>query len=259
MKATFNYTGRQKINQKQGHVAFELEPDDDGAWRLTVQLDLAHLRHAPEPNDQIRIELYGTYDSVVIDAGTVEDPRLPTRRLLDRVPQEGQLYGRVKVVRRVDGSGLIVAIAERVRIVTADSTTDSLLPIQPKNIQPEVWRLEFDPDPVLLYDDSIRQAGLAHHVGDQLFKALVFPEAVRQILRELRRRGEEQSVDLDDPEDVWTGWHGWAERMAGRDAPEFVDEDSWRDFIAAAVEAFARDAKSLSCFVQVTDALEDPS
>ena len=30
----------------------------------------------------------------------------------------------------------------------------------------------------------------------------------------------------------------WAERMAGRDAPEFGDQDAWRDFIADAVEAF---------------------
>lgn len=255
MKATFNYTGRQKISQKQGHVGIELEPDDGGTWRLTVNLDLSHLKPLPQGTDRIVVELYGTYDSIPIDAGTFEEPRLPKRRLIDNVPQEGQLHGRVKVVRDVDSSGLIVAIADRIRIVTADATTDSLLPIQPKNIAPEVWRLEFDEEPVLLYDDSIRQAGLAHHVSDRLFRSLVFPGVVRQILSETRIRGDQNDIDLDDVSDPWALWTRWAERTAGRDAPAFSDEDAWQDFVNDAVAMFAGDSKSLQAFVQIADAM----
>lgn len=259
MKRTFNYTGRQKINRDRIYLQLDPEPGDE--WRFTAQLDLEGLETSP--TDRVFIDVYGTYAATEIDCGTVGDLKLPSRRRVTSIPNEGHRLGQVRVVDVNGTVGRIVAAATQVPIVEPDSPTDSLLPIQAQDIAPETWQLQLAPRPVLKYDRSIAEHDLKHHVTGGLFRGLVYPAVVRMIIQELQRKIEGGDLDPEEtPEDgtderIWWEWKVVAEAHAGRPVPDETDDLDWTEFTTAVVQRFSKDLNALGCFLDAAQTLED--
>jgi hypothetical protein len=133
------------------------------------------------------------------------------------------------------GKPMLLASCENIR-PRNNSDAESLLPMEPADLGEELWRFKMQADgPVILYNREVFATASAA-TGFPPFQALVMPEALRQVCRELARA----PARLSDESDVLFDWGQWLDGL-GVDRPPGADEeesvrDTWVDEV---VEVFA--------------------
>jgi hypothetical protein len=151
-----------------------------------------------------------------------------------------RVFFTLKVVDESEIVGRILGLDENIQPEQADSTIESgrrgILPIVPKGLGHEIWRVEFDsPDVCLVVNEDV--PGIKERLRwDPLLQATIYPAALRMILREALERGGSS----DDGEESWESrWLKFGKGMHsdGAKPPEgSEDREEWIDEV---VESFA--------------------
>ncbi|MBJ7354360.1 MAG: hypothetical protein JHC98_06000 [Thermoleophilaceae bacterium] len=152
-------------------------------------------------------------------------------------------------------SGLLLAVADEIRPTDAsghggeDSKWESvpLLHLRPAELDGLLWRVDLTGSwPMLEYEESVPDNRLEHFVRGQLFRSLVLPEVVRQILTKL----VVEEKDLEHDEGTWqAGWIDLGGEWAGDDPPADKDDEAMIGWVEDAVRGFARATKAKLGFI----------
>jgi hypothetical protein len=230
-----NFTGRRRI--PRGNIDIVIH---EGSPRtFDASFDLDGMRFPPE--SRIYLEAMCAGSSVIqrYSFGTIELSTAPPRRVLDELDGE-RVFFTLKVVDESEDLGKILGLAEGIQPEQVDSTNESgrrgILPIVPKSLGQEIWRVAYDePEVCLLVNDQV--PGIKDRLRwDPLLQATIYPAAFRMILTEAVERGASD----DDGEELWmTRWLKFAKSLHPEAAtlPEGEeDQEAWIDDV---VESFA--------------------
>lgn len=240
----FNYTGRKKIPRKQ--VEIRIVADDD-AISFDCQLDLAGLNLPPDA--QVVVEAYTRFAFQRFPFGTVNDIRAPGDTRLGMFEGNPNVRYRVKVMDRSTAHGRLVAVADRLSAMGDDEDTGDrrpLLPVEYSDLGDQIWQIDTEGDePVLLLNQEIDGISGAAQ-GDEAFLSLVYPAAVREVLRYvLIECGHDDDETADD--DPNTLWIRFAMRFNRGQRPPSVAGDDYGPlfgWIEEVVDGFATELKA---------------
>lgn len=248
-----NSTGRKKILREDIQVF--VHQGSDGVLTFDAILDLAE--YELPPNAQVFVEAYRQSTFMRFEYGTVAAPQAPsgsTRRLTEFATKDGLLF-RIKVTSIGERPGQLLADGDSIPISSDEQQPDRripLLPPLPYELEEEVWRIDFAADGPLLLVNK--------HVGDwkavaasPMFRSLVFPSAMRQVLRQVIVI--EAIYDDDDPRSWQSRWLSFAQSLGVGNSPAHSAEDVEKlEWIESVVAAFSRNHRFLAhykdCFAQ---------
>lgn len=213
LSARSNPTGLKEIDRSRVSISvIEL----DGSRSFT--LDRLDLKDTGLSNDlQVVVVARAGNTSVRYIAGTVaglSKDSLP----LDMLDRSQPL--RFRVILHKTGDPKLEASVENLR-ARDDAQSESLLPMEPADLEEQLWRLLITDDgPILQFNSKVfpNAAGAENFVP---FSALVLPEALRQALMALA----EDPSRIDDENDTWNAWGPWLDTL-GADRPSSDWEDA---------------------------------
>ncbi|MEM6256841.1 MAG: hypothetical protein AAGI37_00845 [Planctomycetota bacterium] len=192
---SFNYTNRRKLNREHTQIALSPKKDaKDGVRTFTAELSLPDKLH---PDALVFIEAYrGSPPARMRFAwGSVANPQPPDDcRLTDFANDTAPPLFRVKVTDVAEKPGRLLANGSQIKPTDPDEAPDTrkgiLYTSWGENNGP-VWVVSFEniDGPELIIDESAdpdHDLPLTKH-----FKALVYPEIIRQVLARLLFSEEE--------------------------------------------------------------------
>lgn len=234
-----NFTGRRRIPRER----VQIEVFDGAPRTFNAVIDLSEI--AMPPQAAVFLEAMCAGSNVVerIDCGDVGDLKPLQGRRLETIEGENVFFA-LKVIDRTERFGRILGVAENIRPERAGKQTAAgrrgILPIEPKDLGEELWRLEFGENDVFLLVNSGVPNLVERARCDPLFYSVVYPEVVRRVLRE----AFEQNADCDDEEDRWpTMWLRFGKGLhPEREAPPTGEdrEDEQGDWIEDVVTEFCK-------------------
>jgi hypothetical protein len=234
MKRRFNYTGRQKLRHED--VVICLQQDGAGVF---CQMDLRLDRYHFPVDAMLCVEAYRNFYKERHEFGRIGSLRRPIEFQLKNFPGTTAVRFRVKVVEP-GGTGRILAHADGLvpRTPTEQQRAGlCLLPVRySADLDGELWRLNWDngEGPVLLeINAGVPDPESVVHRPE--FRAAVFPEVLRQILRRAYEQGGQE-----DEEETWPShWLRFAEEGLGvPPPPESAEEYEVEEWINEAVRKF---------------------
>ncbi|MBX2905167.1 MAG: hypothetical protein KF744_03960 [Taibaiella sp.] len=241
----FNYTNRKKIPHEFIDISLSIVA---GATHFNASINFPE-NSFPE-NAKVYIEPYYGPSYLRFDFGTVKNTIQPSATDIGELKRiSDKVYFRIKVVDESVENGLLLGFADKIPTVDdgdPDGRTSILYVNAVEMDTNEVWRVNFstDPDgmPILEVNrsiDGIRELAK----NDAYFFALVYPSAIRQILRKVIDDG-----DFDDSSDTWSAkWVKFCRTTLGvTSLPRSKDNEeeceAWAD---SAVRAFCKRYKTL--------------
>ena len=242
-----NFTHRQRIPRNDVDVV--LRRDDRGVF-FDLSTDLSSCRF--DPRARLFVEAYRQTSVMRFDFGTVSLCEPPTDRYLTEFESETEVLFRLRVTGVLEQAGLLLGEADQLRPRSPDEQPDrriSLLPPVPEHLGDEVWRIEFEPEPLLLVNRNLPD--WKQTVRSETFRSLVYPAAFREILnRVLFREGH---TSLEDPGDWRSRWLLFATRIPGAGGVP-GSREQFDDWVETAVAAFARQFSMQTRYVrELTD------
>lgn len=235
-----NYTKRRKLNREQ--VRITLSPaDQDQPRTFSVEFNLPAFLPG---SARIFVEAYRTSPAARMrfPFGTVDSPRHPAPHecLLTDFAHDLPPLFRVKITDFGERRGTLIADVQRIQPVLPDDQPDhrtGILYTAWRNNDGLVWELEYDDSlgPILYIDD---RADPFHDLPTKIeFKALVYPEIMRQALTEALRDGH----SIEDVEGWQSKWISFPRIAFGftEALPADGEREEWID---AAVRWCARKA-----------------
>lgn len=247
MLRKFNYTNRIRIVQEDIRIFLR---GQSGGWSFDAVLNLAEYE-LPE-SALVCVEAYRQTTWMRFDFGTVgKIAPFPDRRLIE-FDSPDDIRFRVRITSPgIDGEpqGLLLAEADRIPLRSPDDTqnpVESLLPVLPCDLGPQLWKLDFENHPRLMLNSS---AGNHKQIGlDPGFVAVVYPAALREILRRILQ--QEHYRNISNTDEWCDRWLRFAADVLGVGLPpeqenEPEADDNWID---EAAETFARKHQLLEKF-----------
>ena len=158
---------------------------------------------------------------------------------------------RFRLLVREEGAPKLLASAESLRCM-GDGDIESLLPVVSTDLGQRLWRLEITADGAELQcNESVFPSG-ASAESYAPFRALVLPEALRQILEYLAREPELLSGD----DSIWVDWGMWM-RLLRIEVPPPMDEELRKQWVNESTGRFCdhfKTADDLQIFLEKGDA-----
>jgi hypothetical protein len=236
-----NSTGRRKI--LRGDARISVRPDPDGVLTFDATINLTDYGL---PDDAlVFVEAYRQTTFMRFPHGTVAAPPSPhelARQLTEFATGDGVLF-RVKVTSRGDRAGVLLAEADRIPVSNDDEQPENriaLLPPAPGDLGQETWRVDLTGanGPLLLVNSRVSDWKAV--AASPLFRSLVYPAAMRQVLWHIYK--VEDTSAMDGSDDWQCRWLAFAAALPGVGDPPLTSEDDkiWGDWITGAVESFAR-------------------
>ena len=236
-----NFTGRKKLFRED--IRILVRPDSDGVLAFDAALALEQY---DLPRDaHVFVEAYRQTTFMRFWHGTVAAPQPPadvSRRLTEFTSADSLLF-RVRVTSTNERAGVLLAEADRVPVSDDEEQPDNriaLLPPAPADLGQEIWRVDLEGagGPMLLLNARLRDWKAV--AASPLFRSLVYPSAMRQVLWHVYK--VEGTRDTDDAADWGSRWLRFAAALPGVGDPPVSSEDDgdWESWITSAVEAFAR-------------------
>jgi hypothetical protein len=230
-----NYTARQRIAREDADIVLRGEGTEA---RFDAHLQLAGY-HFP-PDARVFVEAYRQTMLMRFDFGTVSAPAPPEERALTEFPSADEVLFRVKVTATSVRPGVLLGEADQLRPREPEQKPERrvpLLPVVPDDLGDEIWRVDFGDRTSLVVSKNLhdwKQTAASH-----LFRALVFPAAMRQILERILL--VERYTETDDPHSWQSQWLQFAAQIPGSGAlPVRGTSDDFDEWIENAVGAFAR-------------------
>lgn len=237
-----NYTSRLRIYQDDIDIVL-LEPAGKTA-SFNTELKLAEYQF---PEDaKVVVEAYRQTFLMRFDFGTVGNLQPPPDRTLVEFPTPHELLFRVKVTAASGRAGLLLGEADKIRPRRPDEEPDRrlpLLPPYPEDLGEEIWRVEYTGGTMLAVNKNL--ADWKETVRSPLFRAMVYPAAMREILE--RILFVEMCTSADDQSDWRCRWLAFAGSMPGA-GPVPKTKDDQLEWVEQAVAAFARKNRFRSAF-----------
>lgn len=210
----FNYTDRKKISRRSIRIKTNELPHPEIA---EVTWDLSEYGFPDSASVFVEATTSGAPAILRFPFGTVAEPSPPSKskRSLEELPGEACFFD-LKVVDSTAQHGLILGIARGVQPFSGDASDGSnrqaMLPVNPVDLDQEVWRVDFGSDrPYLEVNRNIE--GIMDIIrADGRFISLVFPAVVRRILIQILIVEQYDEVDAKgDWQGQWLamacGWH----------------------------------------------------
>lgn len=231
----FNYTHRIRIRRKDIRIQLRQENGQlsfDADLRALADYDLP-------PESYVFVEAYRQTNWMRFDFGQVGALTPQKDRILAQFDSPEGLLFRVKVTPKGDTHTLL-AEADRIPLTNPDEGEGErtpLLPVQPRKLGEEIYRIDFSDGPLLLINSEAgNYVDIAHSPA---FVSLVYPSVLREILTHVLLI--EKHDDASDPEDWQSQWVSFASMSPGvGELPEVEDIDGRADWIDKAVTAFAK-------------------
>lgn len=228
----FNFTGAKRIGQCDVQIVIDRD-GEDFAFAASFNISQYELPETAE----VVIEAYAEWIVMRFPFGTVGSHRSPESTHLSDFDSPEGIRFRLKVLGTGQHAGLILAEANKLKPADPTDTRNarSFIAVRPADLGEVAWRLTFDEaQPVLNVNSALRD--WQTFVRRPLVRSLLFPEIVRQVLREALG----SATDDDDP----AGWQRDAMRLvsaASGPPPLNPDDDDavdlWLDDV---VRRFAR-------------------
>lgn len=239
MLRRLNYTGRKKISRSL--VTVRLRPAADGVYAFDARFDLSALDF-PE-SARVFVEAYNATSYMRFPFGTVVRPAVPDDSTLTEITPRPLPKFRLKVVDQTNNHGLLLGVADKLvplRPEEDPANKQSLLAVNFCDLGDRIWNLDLTDDwPVLELNNRVEGLGEVARSGES-FLALVFPEIVRKILREIVLEQKVTDPDFDDAD--WMAlWLRYVCALRGVGNPPDGDSDAAADWIEDAVQAFCRE------------------
>jgi hypothetical protein len=225
-------SGKRRI--QKGDVRLALSSREAG--KATCNIGLGRLDARYPLDARVFVEVYSRQAGMErFYWGTWADvAKEPTRAFtfVGNVASQG-LLGRIKVVA---ADGRLLGEADKLRPDERRATGGrrELLEIHRVSLQEEVWRLDYDPQqgPRLLLN---KELPTSFEYG-AVFQGLVFPTALREILRQLLR---EDPDDVEDDEGWQHVWLKLGKSFCPFDGPPRGDENGF-EWVESVVQGFCR-------------------
>ena len=245
MRSRINSTSRLKV--EPGMAAFTVTSRSDGSADFQAHIDLAPLEL---PKDgEVVVEAYRQNLHERFSFGTVAATAPTESTVLRELGAEGVRF-RVKVVE--PQSGRLLARGDKLGASeNEESGKRPLLKVVARDLGQEPWKTEIHDDgrPVLVLNDHIPGA-LARLNTDHVFRALVLPAALRQVLLMMCIANVDDSDDDDDgSEDHWASdWIRFAEKISGADKPDWGEETAVHHWVDKVCQAFSARFSIMTAF-----------
>ena len=236
-----NYTARQRIAHQDADIVLY---GTGAEAKFDAHLQLAGYQFPPDA--RVFVEAYRQTILMRFDFGTVSAPAPPQKRVLTEFPSADEALFRVKVTAASVRPGVLLGEADRLRPREPEQKPDRrmpLLPVVPDDLGDEIWRLEFDGRTYLKVNKNLHD--WKQTVASHVFRALVFPAAMRQILERVLL--VERYTETDDPQSWQSQWLRFAAEIPGAGALPAQGEDH-NEWIENAVAAFARQRRMKELF-----------
>lgn len=148
-------------------------------------------------------------------------------------------------------SSRILAAADNIRTVDEDSSSPSLVSIQPAPLEGPLWKLEIpdagaDDHPVLLVEEKLFSSAKAA-VAHSMFVSFVLPEVVRSIATKVVYE-EADSIEDGSWLTPWVNFFSSINSNALADLSDSADKETWID---ECVKAFCRRGQMASSIAVV--------
>lgn len=150
---------------------------------------------------------------------------------------DGSQILRFRVLIRNEGSARLIATAENIRCV-GDGDIESLLPIISVDLGQRLWAVEVNEEGALLQCNQYVFPSGASAESYPPFRALVLPEALRQVLEYLAK-----DPDVMAEGTIWFEWGTWM-RNVGIETPPPQDEDRRAEWVRESTAKFCDYFKS---------------
>jgi hypothetical protein len=240
MKKRINSTGREKIDSELIDIRVN-KADGQKHPTFTASFDFTSFSKLDQ-NARVYVEPYFISSSMRFDFGTLACPTVPVDTTLSELDENESPLFRVKVVDESGIVGRILADANGIRPRNEEddgANRKSLLPLITKDLGELIWCLGYDANSGPVLQISSKIAGLSAKLKtNPLLQGAIYPEAFRQVLRELINDDEfgEQGSWREN-------WRKFILALTGEDLGEKEfegDADDEREvFINTAVKAFA--------------------
>lgn len=244
MIRTLNFTGRHRITREATRIT--LHEKSNGLVGFDAELTLGHLDLPADAKIYLEAAFKTTF--IRFPWGTVGNINPPNERILT-LEQPKLATFRIKIVEAIDnGLGRLLAVGDHIRpegFQDGVRRRISLFRVNYSNeLTKEIWRLSFDDDGPIL--DLNNMPGINDIVHQETFRALVYPELVRQILKAVLEEG------INDEPDSWkVRWLRFAEKQTIEALPPFTDGEldiEHKEWINAVVEGFSKKFKLVENF-----------
>ena len=232
--AKLNYTGRKKIESRHAVITLKREPDKKN--RYSARLDLVPYKFAPDA--KVVVEAYRRTTVMRFDHGTVMVPTQPASDLLEQFDNSEAVLFRVYVTAASGRPGVLLGRAKELQPQDQEeppADRKALLPVEPAELDDEIWRLDFGAMVVLQINSKLpdwRQTAVSPQ-----FKALVYPAVLRQVLTRVLLL--EEYDDGDDSDSWQSHWLQFAKRLPGV-GPLPAERDEREAWIEEAAKALAK-------------------
>ncbi|WP_315807040.1 MULTISPECIES: hypothetical protein [unclassified Bradyrhizobium] len=231
-----NSTGRKRIIRDR--IRIELTPplDTFSFPTATAEINLAEMDLDPAAG--VTLEAYYRSSSMRFPCGTVASIDVPPRFVLTDVDRGGAIQFRLLVIAS-DNSGRILASAEGIKPRQKSDTPERqpLLRVRETDLGEELWRIDLNErnGPWLLINSRV--PGLAMRLrSDVLVQGLILPHALREVIRNLPREGEDE-----DDQDWGDDWRKFLRALDVEPEPDDPqDEESVQSWVEDAVIRFSQ-------------------
>ena len=236
--AQINHTNRQTIERNEVSIQLfkQYEP-----WRFDLTLDLDDFEL--DGNARVVVEVKHSIVTERFDYGTVDTPYPSGDTELELLTGRPNLDFRVKIVDP-DGSGLILAEADGVKVTGAVSSPDrraDLLDYQESEDRPLPWWMEFDSTlPAVVLNTAISDNGA--FAESNMFRGLNAAMIVEQVLTHLCYVSDHEDYDDNDEEGSWQSlWLRFIKQFNGEDFnPAEASSQSKSEWIVTSVDKFSK-------------------
>lgn len=241
----FNYTGLKKISRSDARIVLRREKDQP--VEFTAEVALAEYKFPPD--SLVFVEAYRQTTWMRFPCGTVTGFVQPVDSRLTEFDSADEVQFRVRVTASGGESGKMLGYADRIRPageIDDDDERAPLLRVRAEDLGDEIYRVEMEPDPVLVINCSVGDWRAV--AASPVFRALTTPAIFRSVLTHLLLIDD--ASDPEDRESPHARWLRFAQSLPG--VTEFNKEsDDPKIWIDDAVAAFARQKKVLSSFMEV--------
>jgi len=253
MKASFNYTGRKRLDNSTFQINIYEKKEADS--ELEIVLFKEQIKDLPE-GAVSWVEAYHASKMMRFRLGSWDDSNQERFILSEFDPGEPLLF-RIKIVDETDQKHPIKGWRDRIRPVIYDVSgrqKKSVLPVKPVDLGHIAWKIDWETDfthPILLVNSRINDARDVTSIvkNDPDFAILVFPQVIQEVLTRLLL----EDVDIDEDEE--NEWLTFAYRLVNNNCerrPEDKVKDkelvvAWADSVA---QAFGREAELISRYVK---------
>lgn len=190
----FEWVDKKDLPRKNIDLTFNRNQQDK-VTSIDIDLDLEELDVPSE--GKIHVEAYYRAEYERFSLGKVSEFNGPKELELDNVGYSESTKVRVMITRENH------SLARLATGITPSSSPgrDSIMPVAPRDLGQELWKVDFDEDPPLLKINEKIDGIQGIATSDPMFIMSVYPSVMRQILNRIIF-----VEDIDDPEDYSSPW-----------------------------------------------------